>query len=141
MTLGQLLKAARKRSGKTLREVERLTGISNGYLSQLESDAIRQPSPNHLHRLADVYAIPYAHLMESAGYAVAVVAASADIPAHKMPVSFPGLDELTESERQKIQAYIEDLRDARRARLPNDAASSTHTTKAGSVSRRKTANK
>jgi HTH-type transcriptional regulator, competence development regulator len=113
VTLGGLLKAARANRQKTLREVEAITGISNGYLSQLESGSIGQPSPNHLHKLADVYSIPYVQLMEAAGYAVATVGASERESSEN---SFPGLDELTDEDRLKIQAYINDLRDARRAR-------------------------
>lgn len=114
MKLGQLLRSTRLALGRTLREVESATGISNGYLSQLESDAVKQPSPNHLHKLADFYRLDYAYLMELAGYvAPRRVAASHGGGA---PVNFPGLDELTEEDRKKIQAYIEDLRDARRVR-------------------------
>ena len=44
--LGTYLKHARMTSGLTLRAVERETGISNGYLSQLESGRVRRPSPD-----------------------------------------------------------------------------------------------
>jgi transcriptional regulator with XRE-family HTH domain len=37
-------------------------------LSQLENGKIRKPSPNVLHGLANVYAVPYETLMEKAGY-------------------------------------------------------------------------
>ena len=67
MTLGRTLRTARLSLGKTLREIESMTGISNGYLSQLESDAIKQPSPHHLYKLASAYGLDYALLMESAG--------------------------------------------------------------------------
>ncbi len=114
MRIGQLLKSSRLAVGKTLREVERITGISNGYLSLLESDAVKQPSPKHLHKLADFYKLEYGHLMELAGYVpprqVALVNKQGQMP------SFRGLDDLTEEDKKKIQAYIEDLRDARRVR-------------------------
>ena len=134
MTLGVLLKSARTRQGKTLRQVEALSGISNGYLSQLESDAIQQPSPRHLEKLAQIYEVSYASLMESAGYAVPVVATADGTSASAIAsrsrsvrrvarsgavgsyVPFPGLDELTDEDRRKIQAYIDDLKAARRAR-------------------------
>lgn len=54
----------------TLREVEEATNkeVSNAYLSQLETGKIAKPSPNVLHSLAEVYAVPYELLMEKAGY-------------------------------------------------------------------------
>ncbi len=125
MKLGQVLKSSRLTLGKTLREVEGATGISNGYLSQLESDAVKQPSPNHLRKLAEVYRIDYSRLMELAGYTpprqVAVVS------AQSQPLSFSGLDELTEEDKKKIQAYIEDLRDARRVRAMSTSVNTTAT--------------
>ena len=113
-TLGQVLKTARRALKKTLRQVESTSGISNGYLSQLESDSIKQPSPNHLHRLALEYGLAYADLMQLAGYAVAghigtTVEASGE-------TGLTGIADLTEEDRRKIESYIQDLRDARRVR-------------------------
>ncbi len=51
----------------TLRQVEEVTGISNAYLSQLETGKIAQPSPNYLYKLAEVYRLPYDLLMEKVG--------------------------------------------------------------------------
>jgi HTH-type transcriptional regulator, competence development regulator len=67
-TLGQLLKEARRELGLTLREIERTSGISNGYLSLLESDKVKQPSPKHLAELSRALVVPYADLMRAAGY-------------------------------------------------------------------------
>lgn len=118
MKLGRLLKSTRLASGKTLRDIEGVTGISNGYLSQLESDAVKQPSPNHLHKLAEVYRLDYGYLMELAGYMLPrqVGAVTGGQP---QPFALSGLDELTEEDKRKIQTYIEDLRDARRVRAPS----------------------
>src|SRR5215475_1048674 len=68
MTLGQFLKSAREDRALSLRGVEKETGISNAYLSQLESDKIKQPSPTLLHKLAETYEVPYSALLELAGY-------------------------------------------------------------------------
>jgi transcriptional regulator with XRE-family HTH domain len=117
--LGQLLKSSRVSLGKTLRDVESSTGISNGYLSQLESDSVKRPSPNHLHKLAEFYRLDYADVMQRAGY-VAPPRQVAVAGARQSPTfSFSGLDELTDEDRRKIEAYIEDLRDARRLRGPS----------------------
>lgn len=66
--LGRTLTVARERKSFTLREVERLTGLSNAYLSQLENDRIKAPSPNVLFKLASLYELPYAALMAASGY-------------------------------------------------------------------------
>jgi transcriptional regulator with XRE-family HTH domain len=58
--LGALLADLRTAKGMSLREVGEATGraVSNAYLSQLENGKINKPSPNVLHSLAEVYAIP-----------------------------------------------------------------------------------
>ena len=66
--LAALLADARKRSGLTLRSVEAKTGISNAYLSQLENDKIKEPSPLVLHKLSQLYRISYAATLQAAGY-------------------------------------------------------------------------
>src|SRR5512145_3443690 len=68
--LGSLLADLRVAKGLSLRQVEEATdrAVSNAYLSQLEKGKIRKPSPNVLHSLAAVYAVPYEALMEKAGY-------------------------------------------------------------------------
>ncbi len=68
--LGQFLKTIRESKGLSLRAVESASGISNAYLSQLESDKIRQPSPVVLHKLSEVFEVSYARLLSLAGYPV-----------------------------------------------------------------------
>lgn len=48
-------KAMRKQAGLTLREVEGMTGISNSYLSQLETGKIKNPSYNNVRILVTLY--------------------------------------------------------------------------------------
>lgn len=69
-TLGQHLASIRMGRKLTLRQVEEATNkeVSNAYLSQIENDKIKQPSPNILHALAELYAVDYTDLMERAGY-------------------------------------------------------------------------
>ena len=69
-TLGAFLKKARKEMELTLRNVEDRVDISNAYLSQLEGNKIRNPSPTILYKLANLYEISYEHLMELTGYPV-----------------------------------------------------------------------
>ena len=62
------LRRLRESRATTLREVERKTGISNSYLSQIESGRIVRPSPQVLHKLSLVYDTSYENLLSLAGY-------------------------------------------------------------------------
>ena len=63
--LGPLLK--RLRGDTSLRAVQRLTGISNSYLSQIEKGD-RHPGPKILRRLAALYGVGVQPLLKRAGY-------------------------------------------------------------------------
>jgi transcriptional regulator with XRE-family HTH domain len=68
--LSTLLATSRKQKDLTLRAVEKATGISNAYLSQLENSDVHEPSPVILAKLADLYDVPYSTMLEYAGYRV-----------------------------------------------------------------------
>jgi len=63
------LKKLRARKGVSLKKVEEGTGISNAYLSQLETGKRRRlPNPTRLKALADYYNVSIQQLLEKAGY-------------------------------------------------------------------------
>ncbi|MCC6588154.1 MAG: TIR domain-containing protein [Bryobacterales bacterium] len=62
------MKRLRKARGLTLRAVETETGISNAYLSQLETGKAENPSASMLKKLADLYRASSQALMQQAGY-------------------------------------------------------------------------
>lgn len=66
--LASELKQLREIRGYSLRQVEKATGVSNAYLSQLERGDAAKPSPDKLARLAKFYDVPYEQLMGLAGY-------------------------------------------------------------------------
>mgnify|MGYP001600511134 CR=1 FL=1 len=66
--LASELKQLREIRGYSLRQVEKATGVSNAYLSQLECGNAAKPSPDKLARLSKFYDVPYEQLMELAGY-------------------------------------------------------------------------
>jgi HTH-type transcriptional regulator, competence development regulator len=68
VSLNKVLTDVRALRGKTLREVEKATGISNAYLSQLERGDAQRPAPDKLQSLASYYEVPYEELMRAAGY-------------------------------------------------------------------------
>jgi transcriptional regulator with XRE-family HTH domain len=107
-TLGQYLASIRQDRGLTLRDVETKTDkeVSNAYLSQIENDKIKKPSPNVLHALAGVYKISYEQLMQMAGY---VVSGRADDQRHGRIPTFAEHN-LTEEEEAKLIEYLQFIR-------------------------------
>ncbi|MEQ1756318.1 MAG: helix-turn-helix transcriptional regulator [Micropepsaceae bacterium] len=107
--LGAYLKSQRLGASLTLRDVEEATekSVSNAYLSQLENGKIHKPSPNVLHALSMVYQIPYAKLMERAGY-VSPAATRKDSEKHGQAATFAieNLSKEEESELLKFLSYV-----------------------------------
>ena len=68
--LGAYLRQSRTKNRLTLRGVEEATGVSNAYLSQLESGKIQKPSPAILFKLCQLYGASYPAAMRYAGHPV-----------------------------------------------------------------------
>ena len=66
--MGHVLRRAREHFRLSLREVERRTGRSNAYLSQIERGVIRQPDPVVLLELAELYRLDFMTLAQWAGW-------------------------------------------------------------------------
>jgi HTH-type transcriptional regulator, competence development regulator len=66
-TLGTTLKAAREKLNLTLRDVDKATGISSAYISQLENDHVKNPSASVLYNLAEAYSLHMNDLLRAAG--------------------------------------------------------------------------
>lgn len=107
---GPYIKRLREAIGLSLRDVEKATSVSNAYISQLESEKIRQPSPIVLHKLANLYKVPYDVLMERVGYPVSETNTS---PQPKQNVSHR-LGNLTEDEEISLLEYLAFIRKQRR---------------------------
>ena len=106
--LGHLLKEARERKGVTLRAVQDTTGVSNPYLSQIESGKVQHPSPSVLNKLATLYGISYASVMKAAGYPVPDSA----VPSEQLR-AFARLGPITEDEEEELAQYLEFVRQRR----------------------------
>src|SRR6266404_643492 len=106
-SLGEGLRTARELRNLSLREVEEATGISNAYLSQLENDKIKKPSPHFLHKLAAVYDIGYELLMESAGY---VKRKNPEGPKTLAGAALFAEKKLTSQEEEALTEYLAFLR-------------------------------
>ena len=110
-SLGEGLKVAREMRNLSLREVEEATGISNAYLSQLENDKIKKPSPHFLHKLAALYDIAYELLMECAGY---VKRKSPDGAKTLAGAALFSQEKLTSEEEEALADYLAFLRSKRK---------------------------
>jgi HTH-type transcriptional regulator, competence development regulator len=106
-SLGKYLKRLRDARALSLREVEGQTGVSNAFLSQVESGKVKKPSPAALYKLADFYDVPYEKLMELAGYPVP---SGETTTARSTSAIFKRLGEITEEEEHALLDYLAFLR-------------------------------
>jgi transcriptional regulator with XRE-family HTH domain len=106
--LGQELRRIRELHRLSLRAVESLTGISNAYLSQLETGKVEKPSPHYLYKLAEAYHIPYELLMEKAGY----IQRHPPEEKHRTLAgsALSALEDLTPEEEEELMNYLAYLR-------------------------------
>ncbi len=109
---GSLLKQARDVRALSAVDAARAAGISPAYLSKLENDAVRKPSPPVLHRLSEALAIPYAELMRLSGYRVADEAATTS----RVTVVAALFGDLTDDEREELLEYLAWYRTRQRSR-------------------------
>lgn len=65
---GKYLKEIRLKKGLTLRDIEKKSGVSNAYLSQVENGKRNAPTPDILMKIHEVLGVSYDELMEKAGY-------------------------------------------------------------------------
>ncbi|MDE0029511.1 MAG: helix-turn-helix transcriptional regulator [Deltaproteobacteria bacterium] len=114
LTLGQYLASVRQDRGLSLREVEKATNrvVSNGYLSQIENNQIKRPSPNILHALAELYGVSYDALMERAGFVTPTRARNVH-QRHGRIATFAGQN-LTEEEEAELVQYLGFMRSRRK---------------------------
>ena len=108
--LGSLLSDLRTAKRLSLRQVEEATSkaVSNAYLSQLENGKIHKPSPNVLHSLSGVYAVPYEVLMEKAGYLLPPEGSGVGGANRRLAVF--AIDDLTAEEEEELLKYLAFLR-------------------------------
>lgn len=111
--LGAELRRLRQLHAFTLKDVERATGISNAYLSQVETGRIEKPSPDKLYTLAELYQVNYDQLMQAAGY---IVKKQADPHRSLAGAAMSTLQNLTPEEEEALAEYLTFLR-ARKAKL------------------------
>ncbi len=109
--LGPLLKRTRQVRALSATDVARKAGISAAYLSKLENDAVKKPSPPVLHQLSEALAVPYAELMRLSGYPVP----GQEGPGRSDSIGAALFADITEDERDELLEYLAWYRSRRRS--------------------------
>ena len=110
-SFGGVLRQAREVRELSVNDAARAGGISAAYLSKLESDAVKKPSPHVLHQLSEALAVPYAELMRLSGYPVPVLTNGDTVPT----VGAALFADLTDDERDELVEYLAWYRTRRRS--------------------------
>lgn len=118
-SLGTVLKQAREVRRLSAVDAARAAGISAAYLSKLENDAVKKPSPQVLHALSEALTVPYADLMRLSGYRVP----GESEPNTANAVSAALFANLADDERDELLEYLAWYRARRRSRRSSRGAS------------------
>ncbi len=111
-SLGSVLRQTRGVRQLSVNDAARAAGISAAYLSRLENDAVKKPSPHVLHQLSEALQVPYGDLMRLSGYRVPGAATQ---PAGGA-LSVALFADLTDDERAELVEYLAWYRARRRTR-------------------------
>ena len=107
--VGRVLRRAREHWRLSLREVERRTGRSNAYLSQVERGLIRRPDPLVLLELANLYGLNFRTLAEWAGWSDPETLSDGDYGDESLRDVLRLVLQLEGSQRAQLLAYLEEL--------------------------------
>lgn len=108
---GGFLKALRESKKMTLRDVEKAIDVSNAYLSQLESGKVKQPSPNTLYKLSELYQVKYELLMEKVGYPTPKITQTANTDTE---TSYTQFGDISVEEELELLDYLKFIRNRKR---------------------------
>ena len=117
-SIGAVLRQAREVRALSAVDAARAAGISAAYLSKLENDAVKRPSPHVLHQLSEALGVPYAELMRLCGYRVP----GTPDDGGGTNVGAALFADLTEDERDELIEYLAWYRSRRRTRRGTSAA-------------------
>ena len=109
--IGRLLRRTRQVRALSATDVARAAGISAAYLSKLENDAVKKPSPPVLHQLSAALDVPYAELMRLSGYPVP----GAETTPAVDTIGAALFADITEDERDELLEYLAWYRARRRS--------------------------
>jgi transcriptional regulator with XRE-family HTH domain len=110
--MGGTLRQARAVRELSVVDAARAAAISPAYLSRLEGDAVKKPSPHVLHQLSEALGVPYEELMRLSGYRLAGETDHRTVRT----VSAALCDVLSDDEREELVEYLAWYRARRRSR-------------------------
>lgn len=111
LSFGGVIRQAREVRELSAVEAARAAGISAAYLSKLENDSVRNPSPHVLHQLSEALTVPYVELMRLNGYPVP--GDDDDLPVNTLGAAL--FADLTDDERLELLEYLAWYRARRRS--------------------------
>lgn len=112
LSFGGIIRQAREVRELSAVDAARAAGISAAYLSKLENDSVRNPSPHVLHQLSEALTVPYAELMRLNGYRVP--GDDDDLPSDTVGAAL--FADLSDDERLELLEYLAWYRARRRSR-------------------------
>lgn len=112
LSFGAVLRRAREVRRLAAADAARAAGISAAYLSKLENNAVKKPSPPVLHQLSLALAVPYAELMRLCGYRVP---GELDEKPSSTTIGAALFSDLTDDERDELLDYLAWYRARRRS--------------------------
>jgi transcriptional regulator with XRE-family HTH domain len=110
-SLGAVLRQARDVRELSAADAARAAGISSAYLSKLENDAVKKPSPHVLLQLSEALTLPYDELMRLTGYRVP----GKPNANRTETVSAALFADITDDERDELLEYLAWYRTRRRS--------------------------
>ena len=110
LSIGAVLRQAREVRELSGVDAARAARISPAYLSKLEGDAVKRPSPHVLHQLSEALGVPYTELMRLCGYPMP--GESTAKPADTVGAAL--FADLTDDEREELLEYLAWYRARRR---------------------------
>jgi transcriptional regulator with XRE-family HTH domain len=108
--LGKYIHERRSALGMSLRDLESLSGLSRGALSQIEK-GLRGAKPEKLQRIAEALRVDYEDL-----YAVSGIPRPEKLPELDAYLRTRYRDELTATDRRSLERYFVELRDKKRGK-------------------------
>lgn len=108
---GQYLRSLRKTKRLTIDEVAAELGVSNAYISQIETGKRGIPSPELLKQFHMVLDVAYEHLMEKAGYVDLTTPPAQDLFSmfkEKQPLYYKGI-KLSPRQYQLLENLLEEF--------------------------------
>ncbi len=121
-SIGAVLRQTREVRELSAVDAARAASISPAYLSKLENDAVKKPSPHVLLQLSEALSVPYEELMRLSGYRVPGESSTDGADS----VSAALFGDLTDDERDELIEYLAWYRSRKRAGRPARPATNGH---------------